>query len=101
MTVLYIDADACPVKDEALKVAERHGLQVYVVSNGGIRPSPHPLVETVIVPDGPDVADMWIAERVGPEDLSPREQRVLIPRRGRVRQPVGRRARGQGHVEGP
>ncbi|MHA1536165.1 MAG: YaiI/YqxD family protein [Alphaproteobacteria bacterium] len=69
MTVLYIDADACPVKAEALKVAERHGLRVLVVSNGGIRPSPHPLVETVIVPEGPDAADMWIAERIGPGDV--------------------------------
>ncbi len=69
MTALYIDADACPVKDAALKVAERHGLKVFVVSNGGIRPSPHPLVETVIVGQGPDAADMWIAERVGPGDI--------------------------------
>lgn len=69
MTALYIDADACPVKDEALKVAERHGLKVFVVSNGGIRPSPHPLVETVIVPEGPDAADMWIADRVGSGDI--------------------------------
>lgn len=63
MTAIFIDADACPVKDETYKVAARHNLKVYVVSNGGIRPNPHPLVETVIVPDGPDVADMWIAER--------------------------------------
>ena len=69
MTTLYIDADACPVKDAALKVAERHGLRVFVVSNGGIRPSPHPLVETVIVGQGPDAADMWIAERIGPGDI--------------------------------
>ncbi len=69
MTTLYIDADACPVKDAALRVAERHGLRVFVVSNGGIRPSPHPLVETVIVAEGPDAADMWIAERIGPGDV--------------------------------
>jgi uncharacterized protein YaiI (UPF0178 family) len=69
MTTLYIDADACPVKDEALKVAERHALKVFVVSNGGIRPSPHPLVETVIVPEGPDAADMWIADKIGPGDI--------------------------------
>lgn len=69
MTALYIDADACPVKDAALRVAERHGLKVFVVSNGGIRPSPHPLVETVIVGQGPDAADMWIADRVGPGDV--------------------------------
>jgi uncharacterized protein YaiI (UPF0178 family) len=69
MTILYIDADACPVRAEALRVADRHGLRVRVVSNGGIRPDPHPLVETVIVPDGPDAADMWIAERAGPGDI--------------------------------
>ena len=69
MTTLYIDADACPVKEQALKVAERHGLRVFVVSNGGIRPNPHPLVETVIVGQGPDAADIWIAERAGPGDI--------------------------------
>ena len=69
MTVLYIDADACPVKEEALRVADRHGVAVKIVSNGGIRPNPHPLVETVVVPDGPDVADMWIADRIGRGDI--------------------------------
>ena len=58
--VIYVDADACPVKDEVVRVAERHKIQVYIVCNGGIRPHPHPLVETVIVPDGPDVADKWM-----------------------------------------
>lgn len=66
---LYIDADACPVKDEAERVATRHKCPMYVVSNGGLRPSRNPLVETVIVPDGPDVADMWIADRCGPGDV--------------------------------
>ncbi len=69
MAALYIDADACPVRAETLKVADRHKCRVFVVSNGGIRPDPHPLVETVIVPDGPDAADMWIAERIGPGDI--------------------------------
>ncbi len=69
MTAIYIDADACPVKDEALKVADRHGIKVFVVSNGGIRPNPHPLVESVIVSDGPDVADMWIADRATTGDV--------------------------------
>ena len=69
MTRLFIDADACPVRREALKVAERHGLRVFVVSNGGIRPSASPLVETVIVSEGSDAADMWIAERAGPGDI--------------------------------
>ncbi len=69
MTKIYVDADACPVKDEAIRVAERHKLKLYIVSNGGIRPNPHPLVETVIVPDGPDIADKWIADRIGPGDI--------------------------------
>ncbi|NCO87744.1 MAG: YaiI/YqxD family protein [Rhodobacterales bacterium] len=67
--MIYVDADACPVKAEAERVATRHGLWMFVVSNGGIRPSPHPLIETVIVPDGPDVADIWIAERAGRGDV--------------------------------
>jgi uncharacterized protein YaiI (UPF0178 family) len=66
---LFIDADACPVKAEAERVATRHKVPMKVVSNGGLRPSRNPLVETVIVPDGPDVADMWIAERAGPGDV--------------------------------
>jgi len=57
------------VKDETLRVADRHKVKVYVVSNGGLRPNPHPLVETVVVPDGPDVADMWIADRIGKGDI--------------------------------
>ena len=63
MTRVFIDADACPVKGETLRVADRHHIQVFVVSNGGVRQNPHPLVETVVVDDGPDVADMWIANR--------------------------------------
>jgi uncharacterized protein YaiI (UPF0178 family) len=69
MTALYIDADACPVKEEAERVATRHKLKMYVVSNGGLRPSQNPYVETVIVPDGPDIADMWIADRAGRGDV--------------------------------
>ncbi len=61
--MIYVDADACPVKAEVERVATRHGLKTYIVSNGGIRPSPNPLIETVIVPEGPDIADMWIADR--------------------------------------
>ena len=69
MTIIYIDADACPVKEETLRVADRHKLQVYIVSNGGMRPNPHPLVDIVVVDDGPDVADMWIADRIGRGDI--------------------------------
>lgn len=69
MTDIYVDADACPVKAEAERVATRHKLRLFVVSNGGLRPSQNPLVETVIVPDGPDVADLWIADRAGRGDV--------------------------------
>ena len=69
MIKIYVDADACPVKDEVLKVAHRHRLEVYFVSNGGLRPNPNPLVHMVVVPDGPDVADMWIADRVTDTDI--------------------------------
>ena len=66
---LYIDADACPVKDECLRVAERLSQKVFLVCNGGIRPPAHPLVEMVYVTAGPDEADKWIAERAGPGDV--------------------------------
>jgi uncharacterized protein len=69
VTEIFVDADACPVKAEVERVAERHGLTVHIVSNGGIRPSQHPLVKTVIVPEGADAADDWIAERITAEDV--------------------------------
>jgi len=67
--MIYVDADACPVKAEAERVATRHGLALAIVSNGGIRPSANPLVQTVIVAAGPDEADRWIADRAGPGDV--------------------------------
>lgn len=69
MTRLFVDADACPVKSEAERVATRHKARMYLVSNGGLRLSENPLVELVVVADGPDVADMWIADRAGPGDV--------------------------------
>jgi uncharacterized protein YaiI (UPF0178 family) len=69
MAVLWIDADACPVKAEALRVGLRHGARVVLVSNGGLRPSAFPGAEVVVVPEGPDMADKWIAERVTPGDV--------------------------------
>jgi hypothetical protein len=66
---LYIDADACPVKAEAETVATRHGMRMVVVSNGGIRPSQNPLVESVFVSQGADEADKWIAGACGPGDV--------------------------------
>lgn len=67
--MIYVDADACPVRDETLKVAERHAVPVTYVSNGGIRPSRHPLATVVVVAEGPDAADLWIADRIGPGDV--------------------------------
>lgn len=69
MTLIYVDADACPVKDEVLRVAGRHGLKVFMVTNQWLRLPDDPLVELVQVPDGLDVADDWIAERAGTGDI--------------------------------
>ncbi|MDT1062462.1 YaiI/YqxD family protein [Paracoccus sp. CPCC 101403] len=69
MTTLYIDADACPVKAEAERVATRLRLPMVLVCNGGLRPSANPLVSLVIVQEGPDMADRWIAEHCGPGDV--------------------------------
>jgi uncharacterized protein YaiI (UPF0178 family) len=69
MTEIFVDADACPVKDEIVRVAERHNLGVHMVSDGGIRPNPHPLVTTTIVTQGSDAADDWIAERIAAKDI--------------------------------
>lgn len=63
--ILYIDADACPVKDEAYRVAGRYGIPVKVVANAPIAVPRDPLVERVVVDEGPDVADDWIAARAG------------------------------------
>jgi uncharacterized protein YaiI (UPF0178 family) len=95
MTRLFIDADACPVRAEACRVADRHGLRVYVVSNGGIRPDPHPLVETVIVPEGADAADKWIADRVGPGDICVTAD---VPLAARVIEAGGRAIRHNGEA---
>jgi uncharacterized protein YaiI (UPF0178 family) len=69
MTVLYIDGDACPVKDEALAVARRHGVVMRLVSNGGLRPSAFPGAEMVYVSAGADEADKWIAAQVVAGDV--------------------------------
>ena len=68
---LFIDADACPVREEVYRVAARTGLAVLVVHNGSrpIRPPQQPGVQVVIVNDGPDAADDWIAERIVPGDI--------------------------------
>ncbi|MEE9313088.1 MAG: YaiI/YqxD family protein [Rhizobiaceae bacterium] len=66
---IFIDADACPVKDETLKVAERYQIPVSIVSNGGMRPSRDPLVSTIVVSAGADIADDWIADEAGTGDI--------------------------------
>ncbi|MBT4747749.1 MAG: YaiI/YqxD family protein [Rhodospirillaceae bacterium] len=66
---IFIDADACPVRDEIIQVATRHGLKSWMVSDGGIRPSASALVELVIVPPAPDAADDWIAEHINSNDI--------------------------------
>ncbi len=60
---ILVDADACPVKEEIYKVAFRHGVPVTIVSNSPIRVPPHALIDRVVVSDGFDAADDWIAER--------------------------------------
>ena len=69
MPLIYVDADACPVKPEILKVAERHGLEVTFVANSGLRPSRDPMVKNVIVSGAFDAADDWIAERATTGDI--------------------------------
>ena len=69
MTKIYVDADACPVKAEVEKTATRHKIPVFIVSNGGIRPSKNPIVTTVVVDHGADVADQWITDHCGPGDI--------------------------------
>jgi len=66
---VYIDADACPVKDEVYKVALRYGLKTWVVANAFLTVPQSPKIERVIVEAGPDVADDWIADRVRPGDV--------------------------------
>jgi uncharacterized protein YaiI (UPF0178 family) len=65
---IHVDADACPVKDEVYRVAERHlgrgvELKVFVVTNSAIAVPRHPAIERVVVAAGPDAADDWIATR--------------------------------------
>ena len=66
---IYVDADACPVKPEILKVAERHGLMVTFVANSGLRPSRDPMIRNIIVSAAFDAADKWIAENAGKDDI--------------------------------
>ena len=69
MTALYIDADACPVKDEVYRVAERYRLPVFVVSNSWIRVPRDARITPIVVDEGLDAADDWIAERAAAGDV--------------------------------
>jgi uncharacterized protein len=69
MIEIFIDADACPVKEEAVRVAVRHGLPIHFVSNSWMRLPEGPGVARVVVSEGPDIADNWIAERVGKQSI--------------------------------
>lgn len=66
---IYVDSDACPVKEEALAVAARHGLPITYVGNRWMRGLEHPLVEQIVAPEGPDAADDIIAGRIEAGDL--------------------------------
>ena len=97
MTTLYVDADACPVREEVYRVAARLSLPVVVVSNGSrpIRPPGLPNVRMVVVDDQPDAADDWIAERVGAADVCITAD---IPLAARCLRRGARALSGTGHV---
>ncbi len=69
MLKIYIDADGCPVKEETYKVAARYQLKVFVVANKRMHIPLHPTIEMVVVSDGPDAADDWIAEQIEAGDI--------------------------------
>lgn len=69
MIRIFIDADACPVRDETYRVALRYGLRTFVVSNRMLAVPSSPLIERIVVMQGMDVADAWIAERVDAHDI--------------------------------
>ena len=66
---IYVDADACPVKDEVVRVARRHEVGVIFVANFGLRPSRDPLIRNIVVPNGADAADDWIVDHVAAGDI--------------------------------
>ena len=69
MTILYVDGDACPVKQEVLKVAERYKISMILVSNSGLHMPQHPLLKQVVVSDSFDAADQWIEAHSGAGDI--------------------------------
>ena len=69
MVEIYVDADACPVKNEIERIATRHNLITYMVCNGGIRPFRNPLIKLVVVNQVADAADSWIIDHIGKIDI--------------------------------
>ena len=69
MVKIYVDADACPVKNEIERIAVRHDLITYMVCNGGIRPSRNPLINLVVVNQESDAADSWIIGNIEKNDI--------------------------------
>ena len=67
--VIFIDADACPVRQEAIDIALRHKVRLIMVTNGGVRPYPHELIEMKYVSQGPDEADKWIVSSARQGDI--------------------------------
>ena len=90
---IFIDADACPVKSAIERVANRHKIKTYVVSNGGIRPSQNPLLNLVVVSKEADAADIWISENMSANDIVVTSDIVLaanvIEKGARVIKPTG------------
>lgn len=70
MLEIFVDGDACPVKEEVERVAARHDIEVHIVSNGGLRPSRNPRFHHVIVAEEADAADDWIAAHIGRNDIA-------------------------------
>jgi uncharacterized protein len=66
---IYVDADACPVKDEIRRVIERHNIVAHLVSNRGFKTGDHALIRNVLVSDAFDAADNWIVEHLAPGDI--------------------------------
>ena len=90
---IFVDADACPVKEEVERVADRHKIKTYIVSNGGIRPSQNPLLKLVVVGKESDAADIWISENLRANDIVVTSDIVLaanvIEKGARVIKPTG------------
>ena len=69
MVKIYVDAAACPVKNEVERIATRHQIETYLVCDGGIRPPLKPLIQLIVVNQRADAADDWIAEHIGRADI--------------------------------